>query len=300
MKLKVFITLALLTVVAGASGCSIKPAEEPTVPAAAPTAATTAQAVTETTTQETTTVPETTAEATTAPEKVTEAEEETSAKRTEKTAAANTTAKFINGKGVFHRDEIRSENLKYGVSVSRTIDVAYQIVSLTKETVVGEIVEDETYNRVGYKASYSELLPAAKKNKSNYSGYIQDVVDIVNRWRRNEGLKALKLDSTLTETANVRAEELAWSGKHSHRRPDGRYFDSIFKDKGFTAGRVGENLGWNFSSPEAVCQAWKESPTHYKNIMDPNFTRIGVGVADDPDPTQTLCWVQHFSGNSLE
>jgi uncharacterized protein YkwD len=71
-------------------------------------------------------------------------------------------------------------------------------------------------------------------------------------------------------------------------------FGSIFKEGGISTGNIGENLGMGYSTPEEVCQAWKDSPTHYENIMNPKFVKVGFGVAKDPDKDRKLCWVQHF------
>lgn len=149
-------------------------------------------------------------------------------------------------------------------------------------------------DRFWYTGTYSELLPAAKANRRTYSGYISDVLYLTNKMRAEKGLSALTLSDKLTEQANVRAEEIAWSGKHSHTRPTGGYFSSLFKENGLTTGTAGENIGWGYETPSGVCNAWKESPTHYENIMNPDFRCIGIGVAADADPDAKLVWVQHF------
>ena len=68
----------------------------------------------------------------------------------------------------------------------------------------------------------------------------------------------------------------------------------IFKEAGFEEGTAGENLGYGFWTPEEVCQAWKDSRTHYNNIINPKFKQIGIGVAADPDERGKLVWATHF------
>ena len=41
---------------------------------------------------------------------------------------------------------------------------------------------------------------------------------------------------------------------------------------------AGENLALGFSSVESEHQAWMDSPTHKKNILNPNFKEIGIAV----------------------
>ena len=69
---------------------------------------------------------------------------------------------------------------------------------------------------------------------------------------------------------------------------------AALKEAGFEEGTAGENLGYGFWTPEEVCLAWKNSRTHYNNIIDPRFTQIGIGVAADPDERGKLCWANHF------
>ena len=125
-------------------------------------------------------------------------------------------------------------------------------------------------------------------------------LEITNGFRAEGGIEPLELDDKLIEIASVRAEELAWSAVYSHTRPNMRSFSSVFKDGGLTTGAVGENIGWGFGTPEEVCQAWRESETHYENIMNPKFKKVGFGVAADPDKDAKFCWVQHFWDGKTE
>lgn len=249
-----------------------------------------------TTTAPTTTVVSTTQKPTTTKKPTTTGKVTTTVKKVvttiAKTTKENTTRK--NSLGIMSTDE-RTENvaLKYGVYCSRAITTTYiTYLDGTKEVYDEEITE--VYTRIGYYATYEDLLPAAKENKKKYKSEINEVLGIINSWREEAGLKPLVLDDTLTTIANARAEELAWSGRHSHYRPNGKFFSSILKDAGITKGNAGENIGWGYPDAASVCEAWKNSPTHYENVMNPDFTRVGLGVAADPDSTKKLCWSQLF------
>lgn len=41
----------------------------------------------------------------------------------------------------------------------------------------------------------------------------------------------------------------------------------------------GENIAWGYTSEAAVHQAWMDSPGHRRNIEDPRYTALGVGLA---------------------
>ena len=123
---------------------------------------------------------------------------------------------------------------------------------------------------------------------------IKEIFRITNEYRAERFRKALTFDEKLTEQACVRAEEIAWSAVWSHTRPDGSRFSSIFEYNGYV-GFKAENLGHNFNNAKDVCAAWKDSTTHYINILDSTVEIIGIGVAPDPDPNgQQLVFVQHF------
>ncbi len=155
-------------------------------------------------------------------------------------------------------------------------------------------------DRTGYNAGKEELVLQAKENSEKYYMFEEAVVALVNEWREEKGLELLVIDNDLTLMANIRAEEIAWSGNHTHYRPDETYFSSWYKEFGFTKGQIGENIAWNdFDNAQAVCNAWKNSPLHYNNIMNPEFTRIGIGIAPDADPECNFVWVQHFCNDNL-
>jgi uncharacterized protein YkwD len=45
--------------------------------------------------------------------------------------------------------------------------------------------------------------------------------------------------------------------------------------------KVGENIAYNFSTPNAVLNAWKNSPGHKANL-DGDYTHFGISITVDP------------------
>jgi len=185
------------------------------------------------------------------------------------------------------------EDLKYGVARRRNEINYIETLANGTEMIVKQDIS-EYYNRTFYFATYSDLLPAAKENMDDYSVLIHIELNIINGFRAEKGIAPLKLSNQLTEIACARAEEIAWSGKHSHTRPNGLRFSSILKEAGIREGTVGENIGWGFETVNEVCKEWKNSQSHYENIMNPDFSQIGIGISADPDPDRKLCWTQIF------
>lgn len=225
---------------------------------------------------------------------VTQAITETATRIQEMSTSAQSVATTVAGR-IYTTESVETGDYRYGVVVHLYKTTRYQIIN-GERVDIDSYYSDSSINRSDYSATYEELLPYARQNRDQYRSYINEVLSIINGYRAEQGIAPLTLSEDLTVMSCVRAEEIAWSGNHSHRRPGYRNFTTLFREAGFETGIVGENLGWGFSTPQEVCQAWKDSESHYENIMNPEFTEIGIGVAADPDPNGKLCWTQHFHG----
>lgn len=105
----------------------------------------------------------------------------------------------------------------------------------------------------------------------------QEVFNLINKQRANNGLKALQVDTGAQKVARVKAEDMVTNNYFSHNSPTyGSPFDMLksFKVSYKTAG---ENIAANSSNSAAVT-AWMNSSGHKANILNSNFTYTGVGV----------------------
>lgn len=145
-------------------------------------------------------------------------------------------------------------------------------------------------NRKNYKASYEELLPAAKQNRNKYSTYISNSFSEINKKRVANGQKALVLDDILTEQANVRAEEIAWTERDTAVRPDGTSYTSLFDRNGYSAGSKDEIRKVDYSSYDTTIASILKD----KKITG-DFQRIGIGVAENPESEKFVFVVHLYS-----
>lgn len=120
----------------------------------------------------------------------------------------------------------------------------------------------------------------------------EQVLALVNQARAEVGLPGLTLNSTLLSAAHVRASEIAVS--FSHTRPDGRSCFTAWDEAGVTYMAAGENIAAGQTSPEDVMNSWLNSPGHYANITNPNFTELAVGCYYVPGSEFGYYWVQCF------
>lgn len=117
----------------------------------------------------------------------------------------------------------------------------------------------------------------------------KEVLELVNAERRAAGLGELVLNESLCASAQVRAEEI--SRVWSHDRPDG---SSCFTAITISYRTAGENIAAGYTSSQAVMNGWMNSDGHRRNILNANFTQLGVGCYRDS--SGRLNWVQMFVG----
>ena len=139
----------------------------------------------------------------------------------------------------------------------------------------------------------AEKAAAQAEKQASVSEYATEVTNIVNQYRTEAGLAPLNLSPSLCEAAEVRAAELLSS--FSHTRPNGQECFSALDGLGIPYGYAGENIAAGQKSPSEVMNSWINSPGHKKNIMNPNFTNIGIACYYDASAPYSYYWVQVFT-----
>ncbi|MFD1956239.1 CAP domain-containing protein [Paenibacillus thailandensis] len=144
-------------------------------------------------------------------------------------------------------------------------------------------------------AAGTETQPSAgttnegSETTASKSDYAAQVVDLVNKERKAAGLPALKSDPLLTKVAVAKAKDMDVNNYFSHTSPTyGSPFD-MMTEFGVKYSYAGENIASGQKTPQEVMDAWMNSEGHRKNILNPKFTKIGVGYVNGE-------WVQEFTG----
>jgi uncharacterized protein YkwD len=106
-----------------------------------------------------------------------------------------------------------------------------------------------------------------------------NVIKYVNEAREKENLPDLKISSKLTDVAMAKVNDMVVHKYFAHTSPDGLTPWYWFEKVGYAYKYAGENLAINYTSAEEEQTAWMNSPTHRKNIMNVNYTEIGVAIA---------------------
>ena len=105
------------------------------------------------------------------------------------------------------------------------------------------------------------------------------LVDQTNQSRMTENLSSLSVNTTLERAAQLKADDMASKSYFSHNSPDGKTPWYWFDQVGYDYAAAGENLAVNFTDSKDITEAWMRSPTHRANIMNGNYTEIGIATA---------------------
>jgi uncharacterized protein YkwD/stress response protein SCP2 len=106
-----------------------------------------------------------------------------------------------------------------------------------------------------------------------------EVVDLTNRERARAGLPPLTTDALLTTAAQAHSADMVARTFYSHTSPDGSQPWDRAAAAGWGRRTIGENIACGQRSPAEVVDGWMNSPGHRANILKPEFTHIGIGLA---------------------
>ena len=130
-------------------------------------------------------------------------------------------------------------------------------------------------------------IPTQNPSTSGYqlSASEQQMVDLVNQERAKAGVAALKVDTELSRVARIKSQDMKDNNYFSHTSPTyGSPFE-MMKSFGIKYRAAGENLA-KHGSVESAHVGLMNSEGHKKNILNTNFTHIGIGIVDNRYYTQ--------------
>ncbi len=148
------------------------------------------------------------------------------------------------------------------------------------------------------KSEIHALSYEAGMDEQAFKEMLDEVVVLVNEARIAAGLLPLYTNYTLTEAATLRASETVTL--FAHQRPNDTYFNTALNEFNVPYASAAENIAAGCDSPEATFNQWKNSASHWKSIMNPKYTHIGVGMTYAPDSTYKWYWTQLFIGCSKD
>lgn len=105
------------------------------------------------------------------------------------------------------------------------------------------------------------------------------MLELVNSERVKAGVGTLEMDSTITAVARRHSRDMFERRYFSHISPEGTDTGNRLQAGGVSFTYAGENLAY---APDLATahQGLMDSEGHRRNILDPEFQRIGIGVID--------------------
>lgn len=139
----------------------------------------------------------------------------------------------------------------------------------------------KTYAKAGL--VYQEIF---KSNVLQYDGPGADV-DLTtegvwtetNNYRLSETLKPLTYNKKLEEAAKIKLDDMFNNNYFAHISVTGKGPSDLADRVNYSFITVGENLALgNFGGDPQLVKAWMDSPGHRANILNKNYTEIGIAV----------------------
>ncbi len=136
---------------------------------------------------------------------------------------------------------------------------------------------------------YPGQLLNVPETDSGVSSFETEVVRLVNIERSKNGLKPLTHDWELSRVARYKSQDMKNKNYFAHESPTyGSPFD-MMRSFGISYRSAGENIAKGQTTPQKVVNAWMNSQGHRANILNKNYTHIGVGYVQSGN-----YWTQMF------
>lgn len=161
-------------------------------------------------------------------------------------------------------------------------------IAVKYETGLSEIINANTHIK-----NPSLIYPGQKitipQKDTTASSYEKEVIRLVNEIRAKNGLGTLKEDWELSRVARYKSQDMKNNNYFSHTSPTyGSPFD-MMKKFGISYTSAAENIAKGQKTPQEVVNAWMNSSGHRANILNKNYTHIGVGYVKSGN-----IWTQMF------
>lgn len=118
-----------------------------------------------------------------------------------------------------------------------------------------------------------------------------EVLVLVNKEREVKGLKPLTMDENVRKVARIKSSDMSQKKYFSHTSPTyGTPFEML-KSYGISYKSAAENIAQGYTTAQAVVTGWMNSSGHRANILNTNYTKIGIGYEANGN-----YWTQMFIG----
>jgi uncharacterized protein YkwD len=176
---------------------------------------------------------------------------------------------------------VRHEKTIYNVTLKlNSANSQWVITSVNKAKGAESNSSANNNGTVNSGSSTTTGTTSSSTSSANVATAEKNAVELMNADRRANGLSDLKVSSTVTAVARSHAQDMVNRKFFSHSNPDGKTPSDRLKAAGISYSAVGENIAEN-TSVQAAETSFMNSSGHRANILNSNYTTVGIGVAYD-------------------
>lgn len=143
------------------------------------------------------------------------------------------------------------------------------------------LIVEKTPIKTAAGSSSSPIASSSEPGVPSAAGSLnqKDILDIVNSERVSAGLAPLGFNIRLSAMAEGKAVDMINKQYFAHVSPTGVSIADLAKIYRYEYIHIGENLALgDFTSSQDVMTGWMNSPGHRANILNSNYTEIGISV----------------------
>ena len=122
-----------------------------------------------------------------------------------------------------------------------------------------------------------------------------EMISLTNKSRAEAGLPSLLVNEKLAKAAREKAGDMFEFQYFDHDSPSGLTPWDFIRSAGYDYSYAGENLAIDFVTATGVHQALMESSSHRENILNSNYTEIGIAAIEGVfDGNKSIIIVEEF------
>ncbi|MCL4385105.1 MAG: DUF4214 domain-containing protein [Cyanobacteria bacterium] len=131
---------------------------------------------------------------------------------------------------------------------------------------------------------YSSNNPPSSDSVVEAFNTENNLLGIINQTRAKNGRRQLVINAELSSIARARSMDMLTRNYFSHITPDGKNIFMILNENGYSWQLAGENI-FECSpaangTETAIFNIWMSSSSHRDNILNGNFSQVGIGIID--------------------
>ena len=146
-------------------------------------------------------------------------------------------------------------------------------------------------------------VSTAQAQSVGYTGEETKFLQLINDYRTSLGLGTLKVSDELSESGDRHDSDMGKYGYFGHFTQQSDWFANGAApwDRMAASGYdyntcKGENIAAGMDTAAKVFEAWKNSPDHNTNMINPQFKELGISLAYISGSTYGYYWTTDFGG----